>query len=272
MTVPPRLLVCTYHKTGTTLFHRVSQAVAESLGLRFTVRYGRLTEWPRDADIVLAAHSLLLLPSDPGARCVRIIRDPRDILVSGYLYHRHTREGWCVNEDFDPSPPIGWPRVDLSMLHWTERRKRHWLNRLGGRSYQRNLLERDLTEGLIFELEGYTAATFAALREWRPPAATLDVRLEAFSVDYDATMGRVFDHLGLAPARRETALRIAAAQDVNRMDDATLAGEPHIHSRQLSKWRTFLPAPVLRLMEERHGDLIRGLGYEMSDIGKEDRS
>lgn len=268
MTPPPfpvnrqQMLVCTYHKSGTTLFHRVLEPLAKQLGRRFGVLYGMVREIDPAIDMVLVGHSLLRPMHRPPSRYVRIIRDPRDILVSGYLYHLRTREGWCTNTNFDPTPPIIWPRVDFSMQHRPEEWKQAWLNRLQGKSYQQNLRDRDLTQGLIFELEGYTASTFAAMRHWKPPADSLDVKLEDITTSFDATMLRIFQHLGLTEEECATALRVAAAQDINRMDDAALERNTHIHSRQVSKWRDVLPARVLRMVERRHGDLISMFGYD----------
>jgi hypothetical protein len=117
----PQALVFSYHKSGTTLFDRIMHKVAARLGLTIRVHYGMAYNIDRGADIVLLPHSLLGFELARDYRGVRIIRDPRDIWVSGYLYHRHTAEGWCVSANFDPMPPIAYPRVDFSMLHRPER-------------------------------------------------------------------------------------------------------------------------------------------------------
>jgi len=93
-----------------------------------------------------------------------MVRDPRDIWVSSYLYHLRTREAWCTNTTFDASPPIVYPRVDYSFQHRSEEWKRAWLDRLGGRSYQDNLRGLDRDRGLAFELNGYTDRTLTAMR------------------------------------------------------------------------------------------------------------
>lgn len=261
-----RIVVCTYHKSGTTLFHRILEPLAKQLGLRFAVLYGMVEKIDPAIDIALIGHSLMRPIRRPPFHCVRIIRDPRDILVSGYLYHLRTREGWCTNTNFDPTPPITWPRVDFSMQHRPEEWKQAWLTRLQGRSYQQNLRDRDLTQGLIFELEGYTASTLGAMRNWKPPVGAMDVRLEDIALSFDTTMRRIFLHLGLTEDECAIAVRIAAQHDVNRMDDAALARNSHIHSRQLSKWRDVLTPRVLQMIERRHGDLISMLGYEATPV------
>ena len=97
-------------------------------GLRVHVQYGMAYAIDPAPDVVLLPHALLGFQLARPLRGVRIIRDPRDIWVSAYLYHCRTNEAWCVNTDFDPRPPITYPRVDFSMQHRPERWKRAWLH------------------------------------------------------------------------------------------------------------------------------------------------
>ena len=262
--VRPQIFVFSYHKSGTTLFDRVMRKLAVHFGLSIRVQYGMAYDIDRVANIVLLPHSLLGFGLARDYRAVRIVRDPRDIWVSAYLYHRHTIEAWCTNADFDPRPPITYPRVDFSMQHRPERWKRAWLSRLKGKSYQQNLLERDQAEGLAFELDGYTSGTLAAMQAWQPLLGVLDVKLEDIARDYEGTMRSVFRHLSFSGAELETAVQLVADEDINRMDDAVLAANPHIHSRTLSKWRMLLSDMQVYNFEQRYGRLLLSLGYELS--------
>lgn len=260
----PPYAVFTYHKTGTVLFENVMARVARRFGLRSGTRYGMVRGLDRRSDIFILAHGLLGFEWPAGRRAVRVVRDPRDVWVSSYLYHRRCPEGWCVNTDFDPAPPVGYPRVDFSIAHYSEDRKQAYLCWLGGRSYQQNLLDRDQADGLAFELDGYTAATMDAMRAWPSPPGVMDVRLEEIAADFDRTMRRVFTHLGFDAARMDAAVDAAAAEDIARMDDATLAARPHIAGRRLSKWRDVLTAAQVAEFERRHGDVVTGLGYYLA--------
>jgi hypothetical protein len=259
-----QILVFAYHKSGSSLFEKVMGRIAARFGWQVATRYGRVLDLDRQTDIFILSHSLLGLTLRRPYRGVRIIRDPRDIWVSGYLYHRHCSEGWCISTDFNLAPPILFPRVDFSVQHRPERWKRDSIKRLGGRSYQQNLLERDRADGLAFELAGYTGATLDAMRLWSPKPEVIDVQLEQVSASFDSTMLRVFRHLGFDEAQCAAALAEAAAEDVARMDDAVVASNAHIHSRTLSKWRDVLTAAQVAGFESRYADLITGLGYELS--------
>jgi hypothetical protein len=261
--VVPQLIVFSYHKSGTSLFLHVMTKVSKRLGLTLLNRYGMVDRLALEPDVILLPHSLLRAPLDRPYRAIRLIRDPRDIWVSGYLYHLRCEEEWCRNTDLDPTPPIGWPKVDYSVAHWPEDWKRRYLERLGGRSYQQNLLNRSLADGLDFELEGYTGCTLATMREWTLNGAdALDVKLEDVMADFDGAMLRIFAHFGFTAGQSQAALDVARSEDVRRMDDVAIGERPQIQSRTISKWRDVLPAAQIARFEESYGDLIRTLGYQ----------
>ena len=261
----PQILVFTYHKTGTVLFEQVMRAVAARFGLTVAVHFGWVERLDPAADIVLLGHSLV--GRDFAARpfrAIRVVRDPRDIWVSGYLYHRRCREEWCTNTNFDSSAPITYPRVDYSVEHYPESWKVAYLARLGGKSYQDNLLERDREAGLAFELAGYTAWTLDAMRGWRLATPDLlQVQLEDMMCDFDRALGTIFKHVGFSDGECAQAVELARPHDVARMSDQTVAENRHIHSRSISKWRDFLSAAEVDVFERRYGELIADLGYRL---------
>jgi hypothetical protein len=261
--VSPQLICFSYHKSGTSLLLHVMTKVGARLGLRLANHFGLVQHLAPEPDIVLLPHSVLRCRLDRPYRAIRMIRDPRDVWVSGYLYHLRSIEEWCINTDLDLTPPILWPQVDHSVAHWSDDWKRHYLGRLNGRSYQANLLGRSREAGLDFELAGYTGWTLAAMRDWKLNGAdALDIRLEDVMADFDGAMLRIFDHFGFTAGQTRSALEEARSEDIRRMDDFTVAERPQIHSRTISKWRGVLSAAQSARFEERYGDVIRALGYE----------
>jgi hypothetical protein len=259
----PQLLCFSYHKSGTSLLLHVMTKVSAKLGLRLANHFGLVQHLAPESDIVLLPHSVFRYALDRPYRAIRMIRDPRDVWVSGYLYHLRSIEEWCINSDLDPPPPILWPRVDHSVAHWPEDWKYRYLERLNGQSYQANLLERSREAGLEFELEGYAGWTLAAMRDWNLNGTdALDIKLEDVMADFDGTMLRIFDHFEFTTDQMQAALEEARSEDIRRMDDAAVAERPQIHSRTISKWREVLSAAQIAGFEERYGDVIRGLGYQ----------
>ncbi len=266
--VSPQLIVFSYHKSGTSLLFHVMTKVCKELGLTLENHYGLVDRLQPEPDVILLPHSMLRAQFDWPFRAIRMIRDPRDIWVSGYLYHQRSTEEWCTNTDLDPTPPIGWPRVDYSFAHEPEDWKRRYLERLNGKSYQQNLLGRSAENGLDFELGGYTGCTLAAMREWKLNGVdALDVKLEDVMANFDGAMARIFDHFGFTAEQSRAAQDVARTEDIRRMDETAIAARPQIYSREISKWRRILPVERVAQFEARHGDLIRELGYELAGVG-----
>ncbi|NGM20512.1 hypothetical protein G3576_10840 [Roseomonas stagni] len=261
----PRFIFCN-HKVGTKLSTQLATLVAPLLGWKRKGVRGLVHRVEPGADLVVFAHSLIGfdLAAMPH-RGIRLVRDPRDVWLSGYLYHRHCREAWCLASPPDnPVEPILFPLVPYSQQHRPEAWKRDYLAALGGRSYQDNLLALDREAGLAFEETRYAAWTLEAMADWRPAPGTIDIRMEDIAADFDGTMARMFRHLGVPDAMIGPCVEASRAADVARMDDAQLAANPHIHGRQLSKWRSMLTAAEVARFEARHGDAIRSLGYPLS--------
>jgi hypothetical protein len=258
----PQIFVFCHHKVGTILFYRTLTAIASRFGLTFQMHLGLVRTIDSEPDIILFPHSVLSADlASVNYRGVHLRRDPRDIWVSGYLYHRRCRERWCINTDFDVKGPILFPKIDFSVQHEPEWWKRDYLSRLGGLSYQQNLLALDRREGLRFELARYTQWTLSALTRWRPNPEILEMRLEDFSVAFDSAMRQVLTHFGFEGEGLKGALEIAANEDIRRMSDVQLRDSQHIHSRQLSKWRTFLTPDELEDFYLAFGDIVKNLGY-----------
>src|ERR1700679_2284360 len=93
----PQLVCFSYHKSGTTLFLHVMTKVCEKLNLTLVNHYGMVDQLDLEPDVFLLPHSLLRVPPERPYRAIRLIRDPRDVWVSGYLYHLRCDEKWCLN-------------------------------------------------------------------------------------------------------------------------------------------------------------------------------
>ena len=260
----PQILVFTYHKVGTILFTKIMAAVARQFGMKMRAMTGVARFVDKTADIVVFPHSannLNLNEYDNNFRGVRLVRDPRDIWVSGYLYHRHCDEPWCINTDLSITDPISLPKIPHSQDYRPEIWKRAYLQSLGARSYQQNLLNLSRPEGLAFELRGYAGWTIESIFRWQSHPAVIDVAMERVSTDFDGAMLDIFTHLGFSGDELRQAVALAAAEDVARMTDGQIAANPHIHSRQLSKWRSILDDADLERYAARFEGVAGSLGY-----------
>ncbi len=97
----PLIVVCTHHKTGTVWMAGIFRAIKRQYKLK--LHGGLQSALPDDADIFLQDHSkvdfaaLRKLAAKQGRplRAIHIIRDPRDVIISGCFYHTKTTEKWA---------------------------------------------------------------------------------------------------------------------------------------------------------------------------------
>lgn len=259
-------IICCYHKTGTALFLNVFRKIAGLKGLRIAAVSGTVGSLPAEFDIIVMCHSGYdLRRMERPFRAIHMIRDPRDIIVSGYLYHRRCNEAWCINREFSLQAPILFPKVPRSQQHRPEAWKRDYVLSLNGKSYQENLLERSQEEGLSFELANYAGWTTEAMANWDyDQGAVLELKFESMYADFDNVWRDIFAHLALAPGRAQCGdiLRIAQAHDLQRMDQQRIRANTHISPGPLVKWRNHLLPSHLAAIENRFPRLLGRLGYE----------
>lgn len=266
--LPPRrsipVFIFCYHKVGTILLGKVFRELCKAFDWRFATFAGEVDHIPKRADVVLFQHSIVSHKLLKGAyNGLHFIRDPRDIIVSGYLYHKRCHEKWCVNTNFDSSPPILFPRVPLSQQHRPEHWKREYLRSLCGKSYQQNLKEMTQSDGLLFEMNHYGRWTINQMMQWDYPNPNiLTVRFEDLMADYDSTFAGLFSFCGFSDKQKAIALQIAAKEDLNRKTDEEIQADSHISSRQTTKWREFFNDEHIHLFKELFGNAAVRLGYE----------
>ena len=147
--------------------------VSEKIGWRYSSTMGVATNIPSKTDLLHVIHGTV---SDSFFQSrnkgVRIIRDPRDVIVSGYLYHQRCSEKWCVNSDFSnpsrPFPQVPWPLVDADLAA-----KEEFVSRLDGLSYQEKISSLSKAEGLIFEMDGFAKITIDEMIRWKTKGTQL---------------------------------------------------------------------------------------------------
>ena len=175
----------------------------------------------------------------------RFVRDPRDLLVSGYYYHRRAAESWCDLADPEDSD---WQVVNGKVP----------AGLAPGQSFARFLNEVPQEEGLIAELD-FREYHFASMRAWPDD----DARVRLFRYEdlvgneaacYDQMFrfyrfGAVSRFVGRYYARRYRAARRQARSQ-------------HIRNASSGQWRQHFTPEVERRFNERYGDLLEKLGYE----------
>lgn len=140
---PSLILHCAYHKAGTVWFRKIFDDLAKRYGLRLEQGIRGKSIDP-ESDIALYPHSWDFNREILNARSFRgthMVRDPRDLVVSSYIYHLRTDEAWAL------------------------RPNKKW----GGVSYQQYLNSLNSYDGLMTEIERWSKTPhgpFIRIAQW----------------------------------------------------------------------------------------------------------
>ncbi|MDB2407127.1 sulfotransferase domain-containing protein [Jannaschia sp.] len=247
--IAPRVFcIGTHHKTGTLWMRAVFRKLATRLGVEKRVVFPSTKRRIPDAQRIFLFswsskfHDEIL--ARPDARVLHVIRDPRDVLLSGMRYHRHA------------------PVKGEQFLHEAR-------DDLEGLTYQQHLNALlDDAARLTFEMDEKHALTVSEMLAWnyaRPGG--IETRYEALIADTDCTLFR--EHLrdlGLPEREVEIGVKIfwnnALFGGLAKPEDRVERVAKHVASGQAAQWRSRLPRPVAERYAERYGDALVALGYE----------
>lgn len=246
------LCVGTHHKTGTVWMRRTFHKFAEAEGIPI-IRFDRTTRMsalPASGPALVVSWSSEFSPAlfhHPHARFLHMIRDPRDVLLSGYRYHLTAPTG---NEKF-----LRTPRRDLEGLTY----KAHL-----------NTLPHSLS-GLLFEMKNKHAETLREMLRWPyGHPHVVDVRYEDMINDTDCALFRAavarmdvagFDIDRLTKSYWAHSLFGGLADKTSRKANVTA----HVRSGKTAQWRSKLPREIAVIYAARYGPALKKLGYADAD-------
>ncbi|MEM6728206.1 MAG: sulfotransferase domain-containing protein [Pseudomonadota bacterium] len=177
-------------------------------------------------------------------KVVRLIRDPRDLLVSAYHYHKRGAEPWCHTVN---SHPHGWDEVRGYVPE-------HFRSQHSMMSY---LDEASRDDAMRLEY-AFRRHHLTSLREWPEDDPRIRTyRYEDILGDEEGIFGDIFSFMefgwpgraaGLSYVRRHASERKAARRD-------------HIRDATSGQWRDVLPQDVIDAMARDFGDVLERYGY-----------
>ena len=249
----PSLVHCGYHKCLTVFVDRCFMQV---LGDRYHRFHGPpdafYAEHQRYTVSGITDHLLDLSRLDDDYRISRFIRDPRDLVVSGYLYHLKAPEAWTTRD----VPTLNAWRATGALPGALR----------AGESYAACLQRLDREDGLIAEME-FRGPHFRSMVEW----PTSDPRIRLWK--YEDILGReaqsmdeVGAHYGWAdvPSSPSYTLRKGLREEAVRWHAGAgrLSWDSHVRDPRAGQWRELFTPKVRRAFTERYGDLAQQLGYD----------
>lgn len=241
---------CSYHKCLTVYLSRVIEALFRSPLADGTYRHfnSRLEEFNSEYSgysVASVNNHVLDLDSLGDFRITRLVRDPRDLVVSGYLYHRRGAEDWC------DAPVPSDERFRVVNGHVSSELAQ------SGLSFKNYLQSVSEEQGLLAELD-FRRYHFESMAAW----PTDDERVRVFRYEdivgsEASVMYKILRHLKFR--KDQAALGAVFSQ---RRSAARVAGShAHVRDPRSGQWRSRFTPLVEKVFEERHGELLDRYGY-----------
>ncbi len=240
----PVIIHCCYHKIGTVWFGRILREVAAHFGLSFGSGHNFATisdfEDNGSSDIFLDLGSHVRLTQLGEYKGSHLVRDPRDMIVSGYFYHLWTAESWA-----------NLPRAEFR-----------------GRSYKEYLNSLDVDEGLAQEIH--------RVNFWVPHMADWDysnpriyeMRYEDLIRDEQRHFAEMFRHYGFTDEAVSKSRRIVEKYSFKKMTGGRPAqskAKSHLRSGKAGEGRSHFKQSHKDLFKELYPGVLQTLGYEPND-------
>ena len=176
------------------------------------------------------------LPGDVGWH---LIRDPRDVLISGANYHGWSDEQWL----HEPRP------------------------RLNGRTYQQAIRKLSFEQAVRFEMDGSTGHAIREMLNFdRRNGIIEDVQLETLLDDVIGQhFRRVLQRTGLSDPAIESCMTLYRAQHARARKHGNVKLRRHVQSTDRSQWRYLFTPQLIDEFEQRFAGAGTALGYSPSD-------
>jgi len=240
---------CSYHKCLTKYFKKVFGGLQRALPIKNEYRHfnSRIDEFYRhysEYKITSVNNHFLQLNKLGDYRITRFIRDPRDLVVSGYFYHLKGVEQWCNI--------INPQATDLAVVNG------NIPEAMGaGHSFSSYLSSLPEEDGLIAEME-FRKLHFQSMLQW--PKDNPNIRL----FRYENILGQEkevfreiadFYHLSWLEKKAAgwMAERFSAKKRTGKIE--------HIRNPQSGQWKKHFTPRVEKYFEREYGELLTHYDY-----------
>jgi hypothetical protein len=231
--LPYKVLVGAHHKSGTVWLKSIFKAVCNEYSLRFFE--GKQADAPQQYDVFFQDHSRFEFDRfESPVRGLHMIRDPRDIILSGCFYHQKAHEQWLHK-----------PREQLRGLTYHQA-----INRA-----------ETLEDKIAFEMEHVGRRTIEEIVGWDYTRSFFwELKYEDLIRDTDLMLfHRAFAFLGFPGSALPGVLAIAYRKS---LFSNQLKASGHIRSGEVGQWKQYFTRQHKERFLELFGDVLIRLGYE----------
>lgn len=231
-----KVLIGTHHKTGTVWLHSIFHAICRYHSLIYY--RGKQDGTPAQYDVFLQNKSMFDLDNiGVPYRGIHLIRDPRDVIISGCFYHRKSTEPWLHRS-----------RKDLQGLTYHQK-----IN-----SYE------NIDDQIIFEMGMAGRNNIRDMLNWDySRSCFFELKYENLIEDIDLTLfHELFVFLGFPGSVIPSLLAIAYNKS---LFSGQHSKSIHIRSGTVNQWKKYFKPIHKDRFLELYGDTLIRLGYEKDD-------
>lgn len=188
----------------------------------------------------------------PEYRGSHFVRDPRDMIVSGYYYHLWTMEEWCTDTKFDWTRIIDHP---FFSQYIESNKSKYPLNR----SYKEYINTLDMEKGFILEMI-FRGENFSQMENWNfNNPRILELKYEEIIGNEVECFRRLFEHYKFHPKLIDRGVEIAKKF---RLEKNIKSNTGHVRNGKPRQWPKEFSPLVKDLFKKAYGNLLIQLGYE----------
>lgn len=223
-----------HHKVGTSWFSKILAHVANEFELNF--QYCEQSDLVIGrTDIFFQDHSRIFTSELNDYRGVHLIRDPRDLIVSGYHYHKWSDEEW-----------VNVPRKDF-----------------GEMTYKEKINSLDQQNGLSFEMNHVGTETIQEMINWNYNDKNfLEVKYEDLLQDNKEVFRTIFQHYNFNEKSVSRCLEIVKNYSFDRMKKNS--NSKHFRKGVSGDWKNHFDVELKQEFKTRFPDVLEYLGYEVN--------
>lgn len=175
-------------------------------------------------------------------RIVRFVRDPRDLIVSGYFYHKRGAEPWFRFQN-------------PSNRYWQPINARVPTGMPAGCSYAEYLNTLSLEQGLLAEME-WRSAQFDSIRQWQQDERIKLFKYENIIGNEHAIFQQIFDFYQLSYVQKRIGLML-----VNQHAYRNKRHNQHVRDPRPGQWQQHFTPEVAQRFNQQYGDILDLLEY-----------
>ena len=236
------IIHCGYHKCMTVYFFNIFKKASRMLNAKLYIT-------PKDNRFDSSLSPFLLISHDSQVTltqfnnyyCTHIIRDPRDLIVSGYFYHLRTNEPWCA----------------LPNKHNTDLPENI--------SYQQHLNSLGIEDGILYELNHVSGRMIEYMGRWNyANERVLELRFEKILGNELRWFREIFMWYKIDEKYISKLTKIAHDYSLDTLRKQR-SHRPLEHVRPQSlrgDWRTYFTNKIKSEFKEKYGDILINLDYE----------